>query len=209
MDSVSVNDLSKLGLPFCGDEALPAAEADPDLLALYNATGGDDWHNNTRWLTNQPIGKWFGVSGGPFQGSDSPELVTGLQLPENNLTGELPPELGSLERLESLDLSGNNLTGEIPSELTGIDLLSHLNLASNRLTGELPPELGAFQGLQVLDLSNNRLSGPIPPELSRLRAHGLRVLRLSGNQFTGCIPEGLRSVQYHDLAELGLPFCER
>ena len=98
-------------MPFCGDEALPAEETDPVLLALYNDTGGDDWTNNTRWLTNQPIDKWFGgLSGGPG-------LVTGLQLPENNLTGEMPPQLGGLDALGVLDLSGNNLTGEIPAQL--------------------------------------------------------------------------------------------
>ena len=139
LDSVYNNDLSALNLPFCGDEALPPQELNPALLALYNSTSGDTWYNNTRWFTNAPLGKWFGLSGGAFGGSDGPQLVTRIQLPENNLTGEIPPELGNLGFMQALDLSGNNLTGEIPSELGGIPLLYHLDLANNGLTGEIPP----------------------------------------------------------------------
>ena len=205
--SVSINDLSALDLPFCGDEALPPQEVNPALLALYNSTGGDNWYNNTRWFTNAPLGKWFGLSGGAFGGSDGPQLVTGIQLPENNLTGEIPPELGNLGFMQALDLSGNNLTGEIPSELGGIPLLHHLDLANNGLPGEIPPELAGIRGLQVLDLSGNNLTGEIRPELGHLYQHGLRSLRLGGNRLTGCIPTALRPVQYNDFSTLGLPFC--
>ena len=208
LDSVPDTDLFKLDLAFCGDEALPPDETNPVLLALYDSTGGDTWNNSTRWLTDQPIGKWFGVSGGRLQGSEGPDLVMGLQLSENNLTGEIPPELGELAGMGTLNLSGNNLTGEIPAELGDITLLYHLDLSNNQLTGGLPPELGTLRDLQVLDLSNNQLFGAIPPELNHLSNGALRVLRLGGNQFTGCIPAGLRGVQYNDLRELSLAFCD-
>ena len=42
--------------------------------------------------------------------------VTGLSLPDNNLTGEIPREIADLS-LETLVLNGNNLTGTIPEEL--------------------------------------------------------------------------------------------
>ena len=47
-------------------------------------------------------------------------LYTGLRCQSttvNELTGEIPPELGNLENLSTLELGNNQLTGEIPSEL--------------------------------------------------------------------------------------------
>ena len=32
------------------------------LEALYSATDGPNWQYNTNWLTNAPLGKWYGVS---------------------------------------------------------------------------------------------------------------------------------------------------
>ena len=51
-----------------------------------------------------------------------------IDLSENQLTGEIPPELGSYETLISLNLSKNQLTGEIPSELGNLDSLDSLPL---------------------------------------------------------------------------------
>ena len=44
------------------------------LVALYKATGGANWTNNTNWLTNAPIGQWQGVT------TDSQGRVTELNL---------------------------------------------------------------------------------------------------------------------------------
>ena len=35
------------------------------LEALYRATGGDDWTDNTNWLSDEPLGEWYGV-GEPY-----------------------------------------------------------------------------------------------------------------------------------------------
>ena len=32
------------------------------LTALYNATGGANWGNNTNWLSDGPLGEWYGVT---------------------------------------------------------------------------------------------------------------------------------------------------
>ena len=37
---------------------------DPDravLVALYEATDGPNWLNNEGWLTDAPLGEWYGV----------------------------------------------------------------------------------------------------------------------------------------------------
>jgi len=59
------------------------------LTALYESTNGANWKDNTNWLTDVPLNKWYGVS------TDGQDRVTVLYLRENNLTGAIPPELRS------------------------------------------------------------------------------------------------------------------
>ena len=128
-----------------------------------------------------------------------------LSLWSNQLTGEIPPELGRLSNLTGLFLDGNQLTGEIPPELGDLSNLTELNLHNNGLTGEIPPELGGLSNLTQLWLWSNQLTGEIPPELGGLS--NLEWLYLSDNQLTGCVPPRLRDVPDNDLDQLGLPFC--
>ena len=78
------------------------------LVALYNATDGENWANNENWLSDRPLWDWYGVN------TDHLGRVSWLGLWDNELTGSIPPELGSLTNLEGLYLGGNELTGSIP-----------------------------------------------------------------------------------------------
>ena len=93
------------------------------LVALYDATGGPNWENNTNWLSDEPIGRWHGVT------TDGNGRVVRLELFDNQLSGELPSELGRLSNLEGLHLNDNQLSGELPSEL---GRLSNLEPAPQR-----------------------------------------------------------------------------
>ncbi len=165
----------------------PLAETSPDtdreaLIALYNATGGPDWKINGNWLTDEPIHSWDGVTT-----SDGRVIV--IALPNNRLTGELPPELWDLSALEELYLGVNQLTGKIPPELGNLTNLTAIDLDSNQLTGELPPELWDLSNLRILDLGDNQLTGEVPPELGNLTR--LAYLNLKNNQLTGELPPEL------------------
>ena len=66
-----------------------------------------------------------------------------LVLYNNQLTGEIPAELGSLANLQQLSLANlqgleNQLTGEIPTELGNLANLERLYLSENQLTGCIP-----------------------------------------------------------------------
>ena len=153
------------------------------LIALYNATGGANWNDNTNWLTNAPLEQWYGVS------RDGNGRVAGLDLRKNQLTGELPPELGNLTYLVTLDLGSNQLAGKIPSELGDLGNLVRLYLYSNDLTGEIPSNLGNLHRLNLLFLYGNQLTKEIPPELGNLS--NLNTLHLDYNRLTGEIPAQL------------------
>ena len=153
------------------------------LVALYNATDGANWTDNTNWSSAQELSTWFGVT------TDSGGRVTRVILDENGLTGNIPPELGNLTNLERLSLFGNQLTGSLPPELGQLTSLERLYLYDNKLTGTIPSEFGQLASLVILWLSTNNLMGPIPPELGQLPS--LTDLTLWRNPNIGPIPAAL------------------
>ena len=105
------------------------------LVALYNATDGDNWRGKDNWLSDHPVDNWFGVY------ASNNGCIYGLSRSDNQLSGEIPPELGNLVSLTGLDLR------------------------ENQLSGEIPPDFGKIASLTVLDLSDNQLSGCVPSSL--------------------------------------------
>ena len=149
------------------------------LVAIYDATDGDNWTNKENWKSQEPVGDWYGVT-------VENGAVTELDLSNNNLTGEIPSEIGNLTRLQRLDLSANNLTGAIPSEMANLTSLETLVLLGNSLSGEIPSEIGNLTRLQRLLLTSNSLSGEIPSAIGNLTR--LEDLWLHGNSLSGEIP---------------------
>ena len=139
----------------------PGARDEAALVAFYNATDGPNWRNNTNWLTDAPLDDWAGVSAitTTENGRVVGECVTVLSLGNNQLSGEIPAELGNLLNLTSLYLRGNQLSGEIPAELDNLLNLVRLSLHDNQLSGEIPAELGNLPNLEELYLNDNQLSG--------------------------------------------------
>ena len=174
------------------------------LEAFYHATNGPEWKNNTNWLTDKPLGQWYGIA------TDASRKVVGLRFNKNRLKGPVPAELTHLTDLRTLSLWGDwepgiSLAGPIPPELAGLANLTELNLGNNELTGEIPPGLADLSNLTRLSLVQNRLTGRIPPELARLT--NLQELSLGGNRLSGNIPAELghlTGLTRLDLANTGL-----
>ena len=164
-----------------------SAEPSPDkdaLIALYDATDGDNWHRKTNWKSDKPLDEWYGVT------TNTEGRVTELRLYRNRLSGSIPSDLGSLSNLQSLNLIYNHgLSGEIPSELSSLNNLQRMDLSGNSLSGEIPSELSNLNNLQRMDLRDNDLSGTIPSELENLS--NLQRLYLAGNDLSGTIPSEL------------------
>tara|TARA_B100001250_G_scaffold21369_1_gene18108 strand:+ start:421 stop:2289 length:1869 start_codon:yes stop_codon:yes gene_type:complete len=109
-------------------------------------------------------------------------LHQGLNLSNNFLTGAIQPEIGNLNNLKSLDLSFNELIGDLPTELYSLDSLQSLNLSNNSITGQISDEIGNLLQLEgittyahmsitqydALNISNNSFSGLIPESICNL-----------------------------------------
>lgn len=150
------------------------------LLKLYDNTNGDSWTTKTNWkITSNPCVDWTGVV-------CTAANVTSLSLPDNNLTGTLPTELGNLTSLTTLDLSENSISGTIPPQIGRLASLTSLNLSSNQLDGVIPQTIGNNTSLTVLNLSANNLDGQIPSSIGRLTS--LTDLYLQNNTLTCHLP---------------------
>lgn len=179
------------------------------LVAFYNSTGGQNWNNNSGWLTG-PVNSWYGIT---VQANRVKKII----LNSNNLNGTLPPELGQLDVLVTFAVSNTaDLIGEIPDELFQIDslnelcigncsitgpilnsignclYLTELTLCQNNLTGTIPPEIGNLTNLKFLLLFDNNLTGPIPPELGNCT--NLIELHLHNNNLEGELPAELANL---------------
>ena len=140
---VLLTGLALTGLVGCGLLAPDSVEGDrAALVELYNAAGGPEWYKDWNWLSDEPLGTWYGVA------TNDAGRVTELELEGNDLTGPIPPELGNLSNLEIVELRANQLAGSIPPELGNLSNLEVLSLYANQLTGPIPPELGNLSSLK-------------------------------------------------------------
>ncbi|MBK8298552.1 MAG: T9SS type A sorting domain-containing protein [Saprospiraceae bacterium] len=152
------------------------------LVEFYNAAGGLNWSNT--WQLNTPVSQWFGVS------LNAIGCVQSINLPNNNLEGEIPFNMGNLSGLRLLHLFGNKLTGNLPPSLGNLSSLEDLALEDNLFNGEISTELGNLGSLRFLALAKNNFKGSIPSSLGNLL--NLILLNLSFNELSGTIPVSLR-----------------
>src|SRR5690606_24382647 len=61
------------------------------LVALYKSTNGDNWTRNDNWLEGR-VDTWYGIR-------VNNSRVYRIDLPYNQLTGEIPAALGNLSQL--------------------------------------------------------------------------------------------------------------
>jgi Leucine-rich repeat (LRR) protein len=179
------------------------------LMDLYEATGGDSWHNNSGWGSGDPSGSWHGIE------VNAEGRVVRVDLRANNLSGSLPESLGNLSKVRYFNVKQNGLAGEIPwagiGQMTELRYLllngrtidpepassyhhpgkdingSYSDERTNNFTGSIGPEVGNLVHLKYLELlgvnsDHTGLTGAIPEEIGNLTS--LEGLHLSYNSFS-------------------------
>ncbi len=176
------------------------------LEAIYNATGGDSWNWPVRytthnWMSDKPLNEWAGVH-------VENNRVTHLLLPNKNLVGALPPNIGSLTALRKIDVHRNSLT-EIPQEVGALVALEDVHLAENQLRA-VPASMCNLINMKELHLDYNKLEGELPAWIFNLTA--LERLTLGHNLFEGYLPVAIGNLVnltvlylHHNTLEGNLP----
>lgn len=167
----------------CGQE-----DCSPDyapLMNLYFDTAGPIWTDNTGWVdgaaeTDCDVCNWPGVFCDPATGR-----VLFLALPQNNLRGNLPPELGDLDELRVLQLPANQLDGPFPEEMSDLEFLLTIELNNNNFSGPLPAVLEDIPTLEGIILHDNAFTGPLPEAYGNFP---ISELDLADNLLEGCYP---------------------
>lgn len=104
-----------------------ATQAESSLSTLYAQLEGENWKQNTNWLSGSPCTtSWYGIS-------CSGSYVVELELGTNDLSGSLPSEIGLLTGVTSIDISDNDLSGALPSQCGMLSALTYADLYGGSL----------------------------------------------------------------------------
>lgn len=179
------------------------------LQQLFLSTDGCNWNDFTGWFDEPDFCDWFGVTcnngrveelsfvNNNLGGELPPELgdltdVYFIELEENSISGVIPTELGDLVALEVFGLDGNfGITGPIPSQLGRLTLLYYFSAVETSLTSSLPTEIGNMAALEVFDLTkdlnnNGGITGALPTEFGKLA--NMASLLLFQASLSGTLP---------------------
>ena len=196
------------------------------LAMLYFSTKGDDWTNNTNWLshavsecdwyTQGEFSRelWFtGLAPGFTSGvsrtakaCDKHGLYRNLWLDYNNVVGSLPEEFYMLTHLQTVSMTFNEVQGEISTRIGLLTEMEGWGFWINRMVGSIPTQIGLLTNLTFFSSDHNKHTGTLPTELWHLSK--LEVVSLSSNlQLKGTFPteiKAFRNLRWLSMDETGL-----
>ncbi|PHT44766.1 hypothetical protein CQW23_13924 [Capsicum baccatum] len=168
----------------CTDEAA--------LLALKSHIS---YHRNNilarNWSSSTPICSWIGITCSTLH-----LRVTALDISRLELHGTIPPHLGNHSFLVSLRISNNSCYGELPVELGHLQRLKLISVTGNNFAipsflKQLPlrrdREIGDLHYLTILDLQINQLTGSIPTSIFNITT--MQNIALTESNLTGKLPK--------------------
>ena len=163
------------------------------LVKLYNATNGGAW--TKKWDLSQPVSTWEGVVIDSIMHSkDKIARVTGLELNNANIVGEIPADMFDLTYLKLLWFNNNKLTGVMPSRYTEMIYLEDVRFSNNaELEGTISDNIDMIRFLKIFAISNTKFNGAIPSSIGKQTS--LELIDLSNSYFTGTLPAELGTIE--------------
>ena len=181
------------------------------LLDIHGTMSGKDWRRkwdidtNSVKLNTSFHCDWYGILC-----DNKTKHIMAIFLSGNNVHGELPVNVSSLQFLLSfrigsnsvqgkfedivaampmhlirLEIANSDITGEIPKDIANhLPILSKLQMSGSKVSGELPDSIGDLIHLTVLSLGETQINGSIPQTISKLKNLwflDLETLKLKGN----------------------------
>ena len=199
------------GTTFCG-AIFPGTMSEFTILAdFWAATNGPEWLVSTGWTTSPSVCEWYGVTCAKDNGQD---VVTEINLPNNNLQWDASSIIFYLKSLKVLNIANNevnlvfrdisnakdleelNFSGTRVTSLQGIGGASYLKVlkaSRNAFYGtELPDEIFKLKNLVELDISYCGFVGLLSSEIASL--WNLKTFNAINNDFSGSLPDSLASL---------------
>jgi hypothetical protein len=162
------------------------------MAVFYYATNDGSWTRSDNWLSSASVCDWYGITCNS-NSSSSIQHVTEIRLPNNNVTGSLPPELGALREMSYFDVFLNKLNGVIPvASLQQWTSLIMFNIENNTLAGGTAFDLlHTMHKIESFRTSFNYLTGTVPEYVFERPLSNLQQFWAAGNQLIGTIPSTL------------------
>jgi Leucine-rich repeat (LRR) protein len=164
------------------------------LTLFFQQTVVSQWYDTTGWLVNaNECNSWFGISCASFnvEGTRGVQnVVTGVNLYNNNMKGTIPADVGLLTALTSFNVYNNvAITGTLPTSMGQWTALTYFNVQNNALTGTLPASIGQWTALIYFGAGNNELTGTLPASIGQWTA--LTYINAYYNELTGTLPASI------------------
>jgi len=176
------------------------------LVTFFYATNGPQWVQNCSFLSSTDYCEWkvtndVGTLIG-LQECDEQGHAGSIVLPDLNISGTIPPEIGYLTGVSDLSIARNPyLSGSLPGELFKLTLLEDIRIFGNSLTGILPAEIGDLTSLTYLAIQENNFIGALPTTIGNLVL--LERWFADENEFSGPLPS-----EIGNLVNLAVWFAE-
>ena len=182
------------------------------LMAFYFGSNGDtDWINKGRWgsVTYSECNWDYGQPA--IISCASGSVVTGLEMENNGMTGQLVPEIGEITSLQTLVLDNSatddmGMTGGIPNTFKDLVNIRKIKIVGNAFTQTLQDDLFTkWTFVKNINLGRNGIPGPIPSSIAGLDK--VEQFNLGNNGLTGNIPNsisGMKSMHLFVLAKNNL-----
>jgi hypothetical protein len=162
------------------------------LRALYYATDGDNWVNNSNWNVAVDLDTWFAITA---VGTTVTRI--GNDMRSNRLAGTIPDDVSKLTALEYASFTTNSLTGTITTSFASSNSLTELSFGDNSLTGSIPAEVTRYTLMRDFSVRDNSLTGTVPPGIGAMT--DLTLLHIYGNSLSGIAQHSRHYMPHHNI----------